>query len=116
MFINTSTSFSQYCWISSYLLSNQKLLWTLFPVISEFFDDSHLTELSEINDSLSIPIPLIKPPVVVQKPKIRYYRVKSGDTLTEIADRNNTTVTKLCQLNGIKPTSIIQLGKSLRIK
>ena len=83
---------------------------------SEFFDDSHLTELSEINDSLSIPIPLIKPPVVVQKPKIRYYRVKSGDTLTEIADRNNTTVTKLCQLNGIKPTSIIQLGKSLRIK
>jgi murein DD-endopeptidase MepM/ murein hydrolase activator NlpD len=83
---------------------------------AEFFDDSHLTELSEINDSLSIPIPLIKPPVVVQKPKIRYYRVKSGDTLTEIADRNNTTVTKLCQLNGIKPTSIIQLGKSLRIK
>jgi len=82
----------------------------------EYFDDLHLTELSETNDSLSITLPIVKPPVIVQKPKIRFYRVKSGDTLTEIADRNNTTVTKLCQLNGIKPTSIIQLGKSLRIK
>jgi hypothetical protein len=82
----------------------------------ESFDDSYLTELSQTNDSLSIQLPIIKPPVIIQKPKIKYYRVKSGDTLTEIANRNNTTVSKLCQLNGIKPTSIIQLGKSLRIK
>jgi len=82
----------------------------------ESFDDSYLTELPQTNDSLSIELPIIKPPVIIQKPKIKYYRVKSGDTLTEIANRNNTTVSKLCQLNGIKPTSIIQLGKSLRIK
>jgi hypothetical protein len=82
----------------------------------EPFDDSYLTELPQTNDSLSIELPIIKPPVIIQKPKIKYYRVKSGDTLTEIANRNNTTVSKLCQLNGIKPTSIIQLGKSLRIK
>ena len=82
----------------------------------ESFDDSYLTELPQTNDSLSIQLPIIKPPVIIQKPKIKYYRVKSGDTLTEIANRNNTTVSKLCQLNGIKPTSIIQLGKSLRIK
>ena len=83
---------------------------------TESFDDSYLTELPQTNDSLSIELPIIKPPVIIQKPKIKYYRVKSGDTLTEIANRNNTTVSKLCQLNGIKPTSIIQLGKSLRIK
>jgi murein DD-endopeptidase MepM/ murein hydrolase activator NlpD len=83
---------------------------------TESFDDSYLTELAQTNDSLSIQLPIIKPPVVIQKPKIKYYRVKSGDTLTEIANRNNTTVSKLCQLNGINPTSIIQLGKSLRIK
>ena len=83
---------------------------------TESFDDSYLTELSQTNDSLTIQLPIIKPPVVIQKPKIKYYRVKSGDTLTEIANRNNTTVSKLCQLNGINPTSIIQLGKSLRIK
>jgi LysM repeat protein len=55
-------------------------------------------------------------PVVVRKPQVKYYRVKSGDTLTEIADRNNITVSKLCELNGLKPTSVLQVGRSLRIK
>ncbi len=57
----------------------------------------------------------IKPPSVI-KPQTKYYRIKSGDTLTEIADRNNITVSKLCQLNGIKPSSILIPGKSLRVK
>jgi hypothetical protein len=50
------------------------------------------------------------------KPQTKYYRVKTGDTLTEIADRNNITVSKLCQLNGIKPSSVLIPGKSLRVK
>jgi murein DD-endopeptidase MepM/ murein hydrolase activator NlpD len=58
----------------------------------------------------------VQQPVVVRTPQVKYYRVKSGDTLTEIADRNNITVSKLCQLNGIKPTSVLQVGRSLRIK
>ena len=57
----------------------------------------------------------IKPTTVI-KPQTKYYRIKSGDTLTEIADRNNITVSKLCQLNGIKPSSILIPGKSLRVK
>jgi murein DD-endopeptidase MepM/ murein hydrolase activator NlpD len=59
---------------------------------------------------------VIPNPVVVRKPQVKYYRVKSGDTLTEIADRNNITVSKLCELNGIRPTSVLQVGRSLRIK
>jgi LysM repeat protein len=55
-------------------------------------------------------------PVVVKTQQTKFYRVKSGDTLTEIADRNNTTVSKICQLNGIKPTTVLQVGRSLRIK
>ena len=55
-------------------------------------------------------------PIVVRKPQVKYYRVRNGDTLTEIADRNNITVSKLCQLNGIKPSSVLQVGRSLRIK
>jgi LysM repeat protein len=47
---------------------------------------------------------------------VRYYKVRPGDTLTEIAARNNTTVSQLCQLNGIKPTAVLQLGRSLRVK
>ena len=46
----------------------------------------------------------------------RYYRVKSGDTLGAIASRNRTTVSRLCQLNGIRPTTILQIGKNLRIR
>jgi LysM repeat protein len=58
-----------------------------------------------------------KPPVVkVKTVQKKYYQVKSGDTLTEIASRNQTTVSKLCELNGIKPSSVLQAGKSLRIK
>ena len=59
---------------------------------------------------------VVPKPVVVRKPQVKYYRVKSGDTLTEIADRNNITVSKLCELNGLKPTSVLQVGRSLRIK
>ena len=55
-----------------------------------------------------------RPVVPVQQTK--YYRVRSGDTLTEIADRHNTTVSKICQLNGIKPTTTLQVGRNLRVK
>jgi murein DD-endopeptidase MepM/ murein hydrolase activator NlpD len=53
---------------------------------------------------------------VVQTSLKKYYKVRSGDTLTEIADRNQTTVSKICQLNGIRPTSTLQIGRSLRVK
>jgi hypothetical protein len=55
-----------------------------------------------------------RPVVPIQQTK--YYRVRSGDTLTEIADRHKTTVSKICQLNGIKPTTVLQVGRNLRVK
>jgi len=45
-----------------------------------------------------------------------YYKVRSGDTLSEIAARNKTTVSKICQLNGIKPSTTLQIGRSLRVR
>lgn len=45
-----------------------------------------------------------------------YYRIKSGDTLSDIARRHKTTVSKICQLNGIRPTTTLQVGRSLRVK
>jgi len=62
------------------------------------------------------PAEVVQAPVVVRTPQVRYYKVRPGDTLTEIAARNNTTVSQLCQLNGIKPTTVLQLGRSLRVK
>lgn len=44
------------------------------------------------------------------------YTVKKGDTLGAIASRNGTTVDKLCKLNNIKSTSVLQIGQKLKIK
>lgn len=44
------------------------------------------------------------------------YTVKKGDTLGAIAAKNGTTVDKLCKLNGIKSTSVLQIGQKLKIK
>ncbi|GAB5418624.1 MAG: hypothetical protein Crog4KO_03810 [Crocinitomicaceae bacterium] len=46
----------------------------------------------------------------------KYYRIRSGDTLGAIAARNRTTVSRLCQLNGIRPTTVLQIGRNLRIR
>lgn len=46
----------------------------------------------------------------------KYYRIRSGDTLSAIAQRNRTTVSKLCRLNGIRPTTILRVGKNLRVR
>lgn len=43
-----------------------------------------------------------------------YHRIKSGDTLGAIARRYGTTVSKLCELNGITKTTVLRLGRSLR--
>jgi murein DD-endopeptidase MepM/ murein hydrolase activator NlpD len=62
------------------------------------------------------PNEVVQTPVVVRTPQVKYYKVKPGDTLTEIANRNNITVSQLCQLNGIKPNAVLQVGRSLRVK
>lgn len=46
----------------------------------------------------------------------KYYKIKSGDTLGAIAQRNRTTVSKLCRLNGIRPTTVLRIGRNLRIR
>lgn len=46
----------------------------------------------------------------------KYYKVRPGDTLSEIATKNHTTITKICQLNGIRQTTTLQIGRSLRVK
>jgi hypothetical protein len=46
----------------------------------------------------------------------KYYKVRSGDTLSGIADRNRTSVSSLCRLNGLRTTSILQIGQNLRVK
>ncbi|MBR5205641.1 MAG: peptidoglycan DD-metalloendopeptidase family protein [Alistipes sp.] len=46
---------------------------------------------------------------------IKYHTVRSGDNLSTLARKYGTTVTRLCQLNGIKSTSILRIGQRLRV-
>jgi N-acetylmuramoyl-L-alanine amidase len=59
------------------------------------------------------------PPISVKTPskpnsKIKRYTIKRGDTLSEIAVRNRTTVANIRRLNGIKNNSI-QVGQRIKL-
>ena len=45
---------------------------------------------------------------------IRYHKVKSGDTLSRIAKLRGISVSTLCKLNRIKPTTTLRIGQVLR--
>jgi hypothetical protein len=47
---------------------------------------------------------------------VQYHTIRSGDTLGALARKYGTTVTRICQLNGIKSTSILRIGQRLRVK
>ena len=51
-----------------------------------------------------------------EKAAMKYYKIRSGDTLCAIARRHGTTVANLCRLNGIKSTTILRIGRSLRVR
>lgn len=43
------------------------------------------------------------------------YSVKSGDTLSEIAETNNTTIEKLAALNGITNVNFLSIGQEIEV-
>ncbi len=45
---------------------------------------------------------------------IRYHKVKGGDTLSRIAKVRGVSISTLCKLNRIKPTTILRIGQVLR--
>jgi len=53
---------------------------------------------------------------VAPQPEKIYYTIRQGDTLSKIAKQHHTTVNKLCQLNGISSTTILRIGRKLRVR
>lgn len=47
---------------------------------------------------------------------IKYYTVKRGDTLSEIAKKYNTPINKLISWNDIKNPNLIYIGQKIRVK
>jgi murein DD-endopeptidase MepM/ murein hydrolase activator NlpD len=46
----------------------------------------------------------------------KYHTVKRGDTLSSIAVKNRTTVSKLCKLNRIRPSTNLKIGQKLKVR
>lgn len=47
---------------------------------------------------------------------VKYYKVQPGDTLSEIASENGTTVQNLVSMNGISNPNLIYVGQKIRVK
>jgi LysM repeat protein len=52
----------------------------------------------------------------IKKAKVLYHSVKRGDTLYSIARKYGTTVDKICKMNKMKSTDILDLGRKLKVK
>jgi lysophospholipase L1-like esterase len=89
------------------------------PAISPI-DTINLNEIStggaieQHPDTIKVQPPKPKPvaPKAATKPKV--YKVKSGDTLSQIAERHKTTVAKIKKLNGLR-SDMIRVGQILKI-
>lgn len=46
--------------------------------------------------------------------KIRFWKIRRGDTLGRIAMRTGVSISKLCKLNGIKRSTKLRIGRNLR--
>ena len=51
-----------------------------------------------------------------EREAMRWYTIKSGDTLGRIAINNGTTGSELCRLNGISRTTTLKSGRKIRVR
>lgn len=79
---------------------------TYFSPYSRFTQDFEMEIQSEEEDKK----------IAAEAAARKYHIVKSGDTLGRIAINNHTTVTKLCQLNGISRNSTLRIGQRIRVR
>ena len=57
----------------------------------------------------------IKPVEERNEQKIRYYKVKNGDKIQDIAEKLGVSIDTICKLNRVKITTVLREGQALRI-
>lgn len=75
--------------------------------ISEPITSSSVSVLNEINDEVIT--------VSVIDESLDTYKIKSGDTLWDLAKSFDTTVNELCELNSISKNSILRIGSEIKV-
>ncbi len=77
--------------------------------------DSDLPAVGEASDG-DATAPSAVPNDSKSKSKELYHTIKKGDTLSKLARTYSTTVSKLCQLNNIEPTTILRIKQRIRVR
>ncbi|MBR5043177.1 MAG: peptidoglycan DD-metalloendopeptidase family protein [Bacteroidales bacterium] len=55
--------------------------------------------------------------IAKERAAMQYHTIRSGDTLSGIAHKYGTSVSKICSLNsGLKPTTVLSIGRKIRVK
>lgn len=55
--------------------------------------------------------------IAKERAAMKYHTIRSGDTLSGIAVKYGTTVSKICSLNsGLRPTTTLSIGRKIRVK
>jgi len=72
------------------------------------------TDSSNIIDTIPPKVIKVTPPKVVPKPILKKYIVKKGDTLSQIADKNKSTVSKIMKANRLRSDKL-SIGQVLVI-
>ena len=81
----------------------KKSFFSIYSNAGQYFEDEIANEEQDKKEA-------------AEKAAMKYYKIRSGDTLGAIARRHGTTVANLCRLNGIKSTTILRIGRSLRVR
>lgn len=83
--------------------------------VINFTDHKLIQEQIYINQTW---FPTYKKPVPASatKSKKRYHKIRRGDTLYGLALKYGTSVNQICRLNGIKRTTTLRIGRTLRVK
>ena len=87
--------------------------------LSEILEEPDFDEpllASETSSDTGVEAAADTPKQEKHSPNPTYHNIRKGDTLSKIARQYGTSVKKLCQLNNMKETTVLHIGRKLRVR
>jgi len=78
------------------------------------FDDSYVFQKYKTNEISTNNINYARQNKYTTPGAVTYHRIRSGDTLSKIAQAHRVPISQLCRLNGLQRTSTLKVGRVLR--
>lgn len=98
-------------------VSNKNILLERYhnnPEMIDKIEDDYEDKMHGTNDNIHNHSPVIENNYINKGAK--YHKIRSGDNLSQIARQYGTSIDKLCSLNGISRSKVLQVGQKIRVK